>query len=246
MANKVVSITADMYSLVEKFKREGQVSKQYITKTPNASRTFKALLKYNFVEPVDKNWTGFKLTLTGEELAHLTPRFSGTAKDDAGRPIETWSVNLDEAGHPTNQAEKKHLREHPDKETITDPRTLDEIIEQRENPTSSLRTSKLLRRADDRGFMTEDYRLESAGPNDSELVKELSVGTQWGIAEGRMLNLTTEGADDHMVHFLVKNRHTVVAMGYIQNGRLAAFDKNDLPMRSGNPILEKFKELLHL
>jgi len=94
MAKKVIGISPDMYSLVKRISEQGNVTKQYIMKTPRTSRTIKSLLGHGFVVGVGSDSREYVLTDLGKQLASLTPRFSGETVRD-GIPMEVWNVNLE-------------------------------------------------------------------------------------------------------------------------------------------------------
>lgn len=128
-----VTITADMHSLIQRIKKEGFVTKQYVMKTPMVSKTLKALIKHGFVEGIGSDHRTFELTDLGKQLSELTPRFSGESALPSGELRDSWQVIVD-GGTVTNPKEKKELRKDYRKTyPITETRTLQETQDKKES-----------------------------------------------------------------------------------------------------------------
>jgi hypothetical protein len=87
---KRVSITPEMVGLMGKI-QEKELRPVDIGKIPYASKTLKALMGKDLVKLDPKTYV-YSLTLRGENLLSLTPRWSGDTSDSFGRRIQVWNV----------------------------------------------------------------------------------------------------------------------------------------------------------
>jgi DNA-binding PadR family transcriptional regulator len=141
-------------------KKEGSITKQYVMKMPNVTRTLKALLKHGFVEGIGSDHRTFELTDMGKQLAELTPRFSGYGFTNEGHPSDSWTVIVENGTVSNPKNPKKELRKDFRKTfPVTDTRTLEETQNEKEGKFGS----KLLNVIDNRELGKSGiYRIDKA------------------------------------------------------------------------------------
>jgi predicted transcriptional regulator len=141
-----INISADMWSLVQRVKKEGFITKKYVMDTPYVSKTCKALLKHGFIEGIGSDHRTYELTDLGRQLSELEPRFSGNSFIHGDQPNDSWIVVVDN-GKVSNPKPRVDMRKDYRKTyPITDLRTLQETQDEQEKTGGLKFISKLLQK----------------------------------------------------------------------------------------------------